>query len=402
LLYSFSASISDGHSPAAMLALDAAGNLYGTTLSGGTNSIGQYGAVFEIAGVTVAQPKFSPTPGAFSGAQTVTISDSTSGATIYYTLNGSTSLIKYTGPFTVSASTILTAYATSPTLPRSQVATAGYQIGSTVATPEFLPGGGTYTLAQSVTIADADPGATIYYTTNGTTPTTSSAKYTGPIIVSSSETIEAFATAAGLTQSAVASAAYTIKPVTPPQEVVLYNFAASTTDGTVPSAGVIFDSAGNIYGTTTNGGTNNKGAVFELSPVTGGGWTEKILYSFGSTSTDAVAPNASLIFDSKGNLYGTSARGGTIGMGTVFELSSATGGTWSEKVLWNFGLTVTDGEIPEAGLIFDSKGNLYGTTIQGGANTTWAAGAGGWGTVLNCLRQRAVPGQKRFSMPSVT
>jgi len=381
LLYSFSASGSDGNSPAAMLGFDAAGNLYGTTLSGGANSVGLYGTVFEIAGVTAAQPKFTPAPGAYTAAQKVTITDATAGAAIYYTMNGSTSPIRYTAPISVASSSIITAYATSPTLPRSQAATAGYQIGSVVATPQFSPAAGTYTVAQSVTIADPDPGATIYYTTNGTVPTTSSAKYTGPIAVTVSETIKAVAVAAGLTESAVASADYTITPVTPPQEAVLYSFGAYSTDGIVASAGVIFDSAGNLYGTTTDGGTNKKGTVFELLPVTGGGWTEKILYNFGATSTDAVAPNAALIFDSKGNLYGTSALGGTIGMGTVFELSSAAG-KWTEKVLWSFGLSITDGEVPEAGLIFDSKGNLYGTTSQGGANTTWAAGAGGWGTVF--------------------
>jgi uncharacterized repeat protein (TIGR03803 family) len=331
--------------------------------------------------VTAAQPKFTPAPGAYAAAQKVTITDATAGATIYYTMNGSTSPVKYTAPISVASSSVITAYATSPTLPRSQPETAGYQIGTVVATPEFSPAGGIYTVAQSVTIADADPGAAIYYTTNGTVPTTASTKYTGPIAVTATEIIKAVAVATGLTESAVASADYTITPVTPPQEAVLYSFGASATDGLVASAGLVFDSAGNLYGTTTDGGANKKGTVFELSPGTGGGWTEKILYNFGATSTDAVAPNAALVFDSKGNLYGTSSLGGTIGKGTVFELSLAAG-KWTEKVLWNFGLTITDGEIPEAGLVFDSKGNLYGTTIQGGANTTWAAGAGGWGTVF--------------------
>jgi uncharacterized repeat protein (TIGR03803 family) len=381
LLYSFGYSLDDGHAPAAALGFDAAGNLYGTATTGGTHSAGQYGAVFEIAGVTAATPKFSPAPGAYSAAQAVTISDATSGATIYYTLNGGTSPVKYTAPITVPASTIITAYATTLTLPRSQPASAGYQIGTTSATPIFTPAAGTYTLAQSITIADADPHAIIYYTTNGTTPTTSSAKYTAPIKVTTSETIEALATATGLTNSAVASATYTITPITPPKQVVLYDFAATTTDGAVPSAGVIFDSAGNLYGTTTDGGTNGKGTVYELSPVTGGGWTKTILYNFGKTTSDAAAPNAALVFG-KGNLYGTTAQGGTIGMGTVFELSPAQGGGWTETILWNFGLSTTDGEVPEAGLVFDSKGNLYGTTNQGGANTTWAAGSGGWGTVF--------------------
>lgn len=380
LLYSFAAALSDGHVPYAAVGFDAAGNLYGTTSGGGSNSAGAYGTVFEIAGVTTAQPTFSPAPGAYTTAQSVKITTATSGATIYYTLNGSANPIKYTGAISVSASTIISAYATSPTLPRSQSATAGYQIGTVTAAPEFSPAAGTYSIAQSVTITDADPHATIYYAINGT-PTTSSTKYTGPIAVKTSETIEAIATASGLTESAVVSADYTITPVTPPGEVVLYSFGASTTDGTVPSAGVIFDSKGNLYGTTTDGGANKKGSVYELSPQSGGGWRETVIYSFGAITNDAVAPNAALVFDSNGNLYGTTAQGGAIGQGTVFELSLS-GSTWTENVIWSFGLTTTDGEVPEAGLVFDSKGNLYGTTYQGGANTTWAEGSGGWGTVF--------------------
>src|SRR5271165_1123194 len=391
LLYGFGAPLSDGHGPAAKLVFDAAGNLYGTTLNGGANSVGQYGTVFEIAGVITANPQFSPAPGAYSGAKTITITDTTADATIYYTINGGASPTKYTAPFEVSESSIITAYATSPTLPRSQVAMAGYQIGSIVAIPEFSPVAGTYTVAQSVTITDAAPGATIYYTTNGAAPTTSSTKYTGPIDVSSTETIEAIAVDTGLTESVSASAKYTITPVTPPQEEVLFNFGASSTDGLVPSGGLVSDANGNLYGTTTYGGANevapagkmvSAGTVFELSPATGGGWTEKTLYNFGASSTDGALPTAGLIFDSNGNLYGTTAGGGKIGMGTVFELVPSTGGTWTEKILWNFGLSITDGEVPEAGLIFDSNGNLYGTTEQGGANTTWAAGSGGWGTVF--------------------
>jgi uncharacterized repeat protein (TIGR03803 family) len=384
LLYSFGSTAADGHVPEAGLAFDATGTLYGTTTGGGTNSVGLYGTVFKIAGVTAAKPKFSPAPGAYTTAQSVTISDATSGATIYYTLNGGATPAKYTAPIGVSASTIITAYATSSTLPRSQPATGGYQIGSVTATPEFTPAAGTYTLAQSVTIADADPHAAVYYTTDGSTPTISSTKYTKAIAVTKTETINAIAAAAGLTDSAVATAAYTIAPVTPPSESVLYNFGVSTSDGVVPSAGLIFDSKGNLYGTTTDGGSHGKGTVYELSPPASGTvWTETILYNFGVTGTDAAAPTAALVFDSKGNLYGTTAQGGGIGQGTVFELSPpASGTTWTETILWSFGLATTDGEVPEAGLIFDSKGNLYGTTEQGGANTTWAAGSGGWGTVF--------------------
>jgi len=161
-----------------------------------------------------ATPTFSPAGGTYTSAQTVTISDATSGATIYYTTNGTTPTTAsavYSGPITVSATETLEAIATATGYSTSAVASAAYTISSpTAATPTFSPAGGTYTSAQTVTISDATSGATIYYTTNGTTPTTASALYSGPITVSASETLEAIATATAHSTSAVATAAYTI------------------------------------------------------------------------------------------------------------------------------------------------------------------------------------------------
>jgi len=392
VIYTFSNIASDGSGPLDNLIFDPAGNLYGTTASGGSNSFGLDGTVFKLAKVVTASPTFSPPGGAYTAAQTVKITDATAGATIYYTIDGGASSTKYTGPITVSTSETIAAVAVTSGLPLSQPAIANYQIGTVAATPEFSPAPGTYTLAQSVTITDAAPGATIYYTTNGTTPTTSSTKYSGAISVTATETIKALAVATGYTNSAVASATYTITPVTPPTEKVLYSFGATSTDGGVPIAGLISDSAGNLYGTTEYGGTHSityagvtspAGTVFELSPATGGGWTKKTLYNFGATSTDAAHPLAGLVLDSKGNLYGTTYQGGTWGLGTVFELSPATGGTWTEKVLHNFGGTLTDGEVPESNLILDSAGNLYGTTEAGGAyDTTYGGASNGFGTVF--------------------
>jgi uncharacterized repeat protein (TIGR03803 family) len=145
---------------------------------------------------------------------------------------------------------------------------------------------------------------------------------------------------------------------------VLHSFNLNGGDGATVEAGVIFDSAGNLYGTTANGGAHNGGTVFELSPTADGGWTEKLLHSFGN-GLDGSVPNAGLIVDAAGNLYGTTTSGGVHHLGTAFELIPTGTGSWTEKQLHNFSGS-TDGAQPWAGLTFDSAGNLYGTASGGG------------------------------------
>ncbi len=179
--------------------------------SGYTNSA--VGSAAYTITLPAATPAFSPVAGSYTSAQTVTISDATSGAAIYFTTNGTTpttSSTLYSGPITVSASETLKAIATATGYSQSAVGSAAYTITLPAATPTFSPVAGSYTSAQTVTISDATSGAAIYFTTNGTTPTTSSTLYSGPITVSASETLKAIATAAGYSQSAVGSAVYTI------------------------------------------------------------------------------------------------------------------------------------------------------------------------------------------------
>jgi hypothetical protein len=156
-------------------------------------------------------PAFNPPAGAYQTAQTVTISNGMSNASIYYTTNGSTPTSNstfYNGPVTVSQSETLEAIAVANGYPNSGVGVALYAL--TAATPTFSESGGTYSSAQSITLSDTTPGVAIYYTTNGSTPTTSSAVYSGAITVSATETIQAIAAANGYTSSPVASATYTI------------------------------------------------------------------------------------------------------------------------------------------------------------------------------------------------
>jgi uncharacterized repeat protein (TIGR03803 family) len=147
------------------------------------------------------------------------------------------------------------------------------------------------------------------------------------------------------------------------QETTLESFTLK--DGAYPAGNAVFDAAGNLYGATELGGDFNAGTVFELSPSPGGTWTYTVLYSF-TGKADGYDPSSSVIFDAAGNLYGTTIEGGAFGDGTVFEMSPNPDGTWTETVLYSFqgGL---DGSFPSSStLTFDKAGNLYGETFGGG------------------------------------
>ena len=148
-------------------------------------------------------------------------------------------------------------------------------------------------------------------------------------------------------------------------EKILHNFNDNPLDGNDPAAALIFDAAGNLYGTTQFGGAAGYGTVFKLTPKSDGTWKETILHSFQYNGVDGSAPHGALIFDAAGNLYGTTAEGGTLQWGTVFELSPRANGSWKEKILHSFG--GNDGWGPQGSLLMDSSGNLYGTTPYGGA-----------------------------------
>lgn len=160
------------------------------------------------------------------------------------------------------------------------------------------------------------------------------------------------------------------------QEAVLYTFSNNSVS-TGPNSSLVMDSKGNLYGTTSMGFPD--GSVFELTPVAGGGWTEQTIFTFPESPEDGKIPMGGVILDKEGNLYGTTENGGDHGDGTVYELSPNADGVWSEKTLYSFGEIAEDGRQPEAGLIFDSSGNLYGTTIYGGNDPS--------GTVFELIRK---------------
>jgi hypothetical protein len=266
-----------------------------------------------------ATPTFSPVAGTYTSAQTVTISDATPGATIYYTTNGTTptgSSTKYLAPINMSATETLTAMGFATGYSFSAVASAVYTITLPAATPTFSQVAGTYTSVQAVTISDATPNATIYYTTDGSTPTGSSAQYSTPITVSATETLTAIALATGYSSSAVVSAAYkiTLPAASPTFSPVAgtYSSAQTVTIGdATPSATIYYTT----NGSTPTGSSSRYSAPIAVKAtetltamafVTGGSFSPvaSAVYTITSTGNTFKPPAAMPTFAPPGGVYG--------------------------------------------------------------------------------------------------
>jgi uncharacterized repeat protein (TIGR03803 family) len=178
----------------------------------------------------------------------------------------------------------------------------------------------------------------------------------------------------------------TVFRLTPPakkgdpwSETVLHRFYQEAFDGGNPAAGLVFDLRGNLYGTTKSGGGGNfgSGTVFQLVLRPNGKWAEKVLYSF-QDNDDGGQPESDVVFGPGGTLYGTASGGGAVGTGTVFRLRPGAGGSWAFAALYEFA-SAPDGAYP-VGLIFDGAGSFYGTTQRGGSGQT--CGNYGCGTVF--------------------
>jgi hypothetical protein len=225
-----------------------------------TSAVGS--AAYTINLGTAATPSFSPAAGTYSTSQTVTISTTTPSATIYYTTNGSTPTTGsavYSSPITISATETVKAIAAATGYTNSAVGSATYTLK--VATPTFSPVAGTYNSTQTVTISSITPSTTIYYTTNGTTPTTSSTVYSGPISVTATETLKALAAKTGYTNSAVGSATYTLKVATPTFSPAAGTYTSAQTvtiSDATPSATIYY---------TTNGSTPTTSSTLYSAPI---------------------------------------------------------------------------------------------------------------------------------------
>jgi uncharacterized repeat protein (TIGR03803 family) len=175
---------------------------------------------------------------------------------------------------------------------------------------------------------------------------------------------------------------FKLQPVTQGKwkKTILHTFRGA--EGAYPGGGLILDAAGNLYGTTISGGAKGWGTVFKLGPGVDADWTETVLHNF--NNKDGSLPTSSLIFDTTGNLYGTTQMGGAYNSGTVFKLVHGANGKWTETVLHSF--NGRDGSLPTSALIFDSLGNLYGTTAGGLYGTVthanWNCSGGACGNVF--------------------
>jgi uncharacterized repeat protein (TIGR03803 family) len=310
------------------------------------------------ATVTVTAPaptaSLTANPASITAGQSSTLSWSSTNATSC-TGNGFLTGNSVTGSVSVTPATTTTYIVTCTNGSASASTSATVTVTGTTPTATLTANPASITSGQSSTLTWSSTNAT---SCTGTGFSTGNA-VSGSVSVTPSTTASYSVNCTNGSTSASASATVTVLGA--PTLTVLHSFTFS--DGSHPLAGLIFDKSGNLYSTTIYGSTFGDGEVFKLAPpaTVGGAWTETIFHAF--SGTDGAYPyyGAKPIFDSNGNLYGTTSQGGTSNVGTVFKLSPA--GT--ETVLYSF-TGGADGNQPGAGLVFDSSGNLYGTTPYGG------------------------------------
>jgi AraC-like DNA-binding protein len=333
--------------------------------SGEVNSI----QIVAAGSGTVATPTFSPAAGNYSSAQTVTISTTTSGATIRYTTDGSTPTpttgTLYTGAITLASTTTLKAIAYETGWTNSAVASGTYTISQQVAAPTFSPAGGTYSSAQSVTITTTTPNATIRYTTDGSTPTESNGTiYSGAISVSSTMTIKAIAYEAGWTDSTVSSATYTISgavvmPTFSPAGGAYTGGQSVTITTTTPNATI-------RYTTNGNNPTETYGTVY-TGPISISTTTTLKAIAYESGLSDSTVFTAAYTIGAAAGAPTISPAAGTYTSPATITLTSSTPGASIRYT--------TDGSTPT-----ETVGTLYSSafTLSNAATIRAIAYATGW------------------------
>jgi uncharacterized repeat protein (TIGR03803 family) len=349
VLYSFNG-IPDGRDPRGGLVLDAQGNLYGTTVAGGTTNSGIVFKVTSAGEETVLHSFVHPGGDGYDCV-----------AGLVRDKNGNLYGTTHAGGASLSGTVFKVTPAGTETLIYS------FTGGADGSTPEAgllqdaqgnlygtTSGGGAHHFGTVFKVTQAGVEKVLHSFAGGKD---GAGPYAGLV---RDKKGNFYCTTAG----GGANGAGTVFKMTPTGTVtVLHSFQLGRKDGWWPKAGLVLDASGNLYSTTFEGGAFGKGTVFEVTPT----GTHKILYSFGR-DPDGNQVYAGLVTDGQGNLYGTTSAGGTSGSGTIFKVTPS----GKETILYSF--KGTDGRAPYAALVRDVQGNFYGTTSGGGAH--------GFGTVF--------------------
>jgi sugar lactone lactonase YvrE len=363
-------------------------------------------ATYTINGA-VATPSASPVSGPYTSAQSVTLTSATSGASIYYTVDGSTptaSSTAYTGPIFVGVTQTIKAIATKAEFSDSGVGSFIYSITGTVQAPTFSVAAGAYGPAQTVSLSSATPGAAIYYTTNGSDPTTTSTQYSGPITVSTSQTIKAFAVLTSWADSSVSTAAYTINGAVatptfsvaagaygPAQSVVLSTATSGatiyyTTDGTTPTT------ASNVYSTAINVSSSMTLKAFATKST----YSDSAVASATYTINGAVAaPTASPVAGTYTTAQSVSLSSATAGASIYYTLDGSTPTTASTLYSTSIfvGVTQTIKAIAVMTAYTNSSVASFAYTITGTVQApTFSVAAGAYGPAQTVTLSSATPG----------
>lgn len=338
VLYSFSRGV-DGYFPIAGVILDSQGNLYGTTISGGASG---WGVVYKVDSSGRQSVLYSFTGGNDGGYPSAGVVRDSAGNLYGTTTDGGTSGygVVYKLDPTGHESVLLSFNVTNGASPDQGVVLdpAGRLYGAT-------HGGGAYSSGVVYRLSPSGQD-TVLHSFSGVPD--------GAIPKSAGVVLDSTGTLYGTTSDGgPANTGVVYKVDSSGNETVIASFPAG--DGKKPFAGLVRDPSGNFYGTTSRGGAHDKGIVFKMSPA----GQEIVLYSFAAAGGQ---PHAGLVRDSSGNLYGATYNGGASYAGSVFKLDADA----NETVLHSF-TSGADGASPAGGLVLDSEGNLYGTTLFGGA-----------------------------------